>query len=141
MARGQQNYATYRAEFGGTEPPHLPFLGVHLSDLVALDQLPTWIDPSGSAGPPQRQHVNFKKMRKLEQVPVAIPSPLCPVPTALSSFYCAQAARPMLSCRSYPYTTLESSWAVHKFLTQDLVVLNIQQLTELSRACEPSKPS
>lgn len=117
MARGQQNYATYRSEFGGTEPPHLPYIGVHLSDLVALDQLPTWIDPSGSADP-KRQHVNFKKMRKLEQ-----------------------AARPMLSCRSYPYTTLEPSWAVHKFLTQDLVVLTPQQLTELSRACEPSKAS
>jgi len=113
VARGQQNYATYRSEFGCTEPPHLPFLGVHLSDLVALDQLPTWIgDPSD----PKRQHVNFKKMRKLEQ-----------------------AARPMLSCRSYQYTTLESSWTVQRFLTQDLVVLNIQQLTELSRACEPPK--
>ncbi|ELR10854.1 uncharacterized protein ACA1_180660 [Acanthamoeba castellanii str. Neff] len=89
MARGQQNYATYRSEFGGTEPPHLPYIGVHLSDLVALDQLPTWIDPSGSADP-KRQHVNFKKMRKLEQ---------------------------------------------------DLVVLTPQQLTELSRACEPSKAS
>jgi hypothetical protein len=67
MARGQQNYATYRSEFGATEPPHLPYIGVHLSDLVALDQLPTWIDPSGSADL-KRQHVNFKKMRKLEQV-------------------------------------------------------------------------
>lgn len=66
MARGQQNYAIYRAEFGSTEPPHLPFLGVHLSDLVALDQLPTWLDPSGSGN--AKQHVNFKKMRKLEQV-------------------------------------------------------------------------
>jgi hypothetical protein len=74
MARGQQNYATYRSEFGATEPPHLPYIGVHLSDLVALDQLPTWIDPSGSADL-KRQHVNFKKMRKLEQVP-PLPTPI-----------------------------------------------------------------
>lgn len=137
MARGQQNYATYRSEFGNTEPPHLPFLGVHLSDLVALDQLPTWLDPTGTGD--SKRHVNFKKMRKLEQVPLPFPR----LPHFLTGYpiSCWQAARPMLSCRYYPYTNLETSWPVHKFLTQDLVVLSIQQLTEQSRLCEPSKPS
>lgn len=137
MARGQQNYASYRAEFGSTEPPHLPFLGVHLSDLVALDQLPTWLDGPGASN--SVQFVNFKKMRKLEQVMAALFGCLGSLPQGC--VLTKQAARPMLSCRYYPYATLETSWPVHKFLTQDLVVLSIQQLTEQSRLCEPSKTS
>lgn len=109
MARGSNNYQAYRQEFSSTEPPHLPYVGVHLSDLVALDQLPTCIK--------ENNHVNFKKMRKIEQ-----------------------AARPILSCQTFPFTTLERPrWAVYKFLTQDLVVKTDQQLFELSKQIEPSK--
>eukprot|EP00005_Dracoamoeba_jomungandri_P004793 CAMPEP_0174260044 /NCGR_PEP_ID=MMETSP0439-20130205/8791_1 /TAXON_ID=0 /ORGANISM="Stereomyxa ramosa, Strain Chinc5" /LENGTH=914 /DNA_ID=CAMNT_0015344173 /DNA_START=112 /DNA_END=2856 /DNA_ORIENTATION=+ len=53
------NSFVYRQEFKSTEPPHLPFIGVHLSDLNFLEELPTRLE--------ENNHINFKKMRSIER--------------------------------------------------------------------------
>lgn len=51
------NHKAYRDEFKASEPPHLPFIGVHLQDLLSLEELPNSLRENG--------FVNFKKMRKI----------------------------------------------------------------------------
>jgi len=53
----QKNSITYRTEFSACPPPHIPYVGVHLQDLIAIEELPTKLSNG---------FVNFKKMHKLE---------------------------------------------------------------------------
>lgn len=49
------NYKDYRLEFKSKLPPRLPYLAVHLGDLLTMEELPTYIKST--------KHINYKKMR------------------------------------------------------------------------------
>lgn len=53
----EANHNRYREVLKRSEPPYIPYVGVHLQDLLSLEELPNQIRETG--------HVNFKKMRKI----------------------------------------------------------------------------
>jgi len=63
---GYTNFKDYRLEFKAkcVDPPCLPYIGVHLQDLLAVEETPTRLQESN--------HVNFKKMRNIERAIRAI---------------------------------------------------------------------
>ncbi|KAL6042210.1 hypothetical protein QOT17_024548, partial [Balamuthia mandrillaris] len=109
----EDNYRNYRESLSLAATPRLPYIGLHLADILSLLEISTWVQSPKDAS---KKHVNFQKMRNIER-----------------------AAKPILSCYTNPPYEIKTIYNIQRFLMQDLITLDEAKLFEASKACEPSK--
>jgi len=60
------SFRTYRDELKNADPPCLPYLGVHLTDLTFMDENPDYVTTETSQGPVSL--INFAKRKMVYNV-------------------------------------------------------------------------